>query len=75
MFKLNGREVFHLWGKVKIFINEKSKDMKQVFISLLKYASPEVGALEEIRETQERVLCLLEYHEADIHSRREKTRV
>lgn len=35
MFKLNGREVFHLWGKVKIFLNEKSNDMKQVFKSLL----------------------------------------
>ena len=35
MFKLNGREVFHLWGKMEIFTNEKSNDMKQVFISLL----------------------------------------
>ena len=52
MFKLNDREVFCFLGKVKNFLNEKSNNMKQMFIPLLQYASPTVEAMEEIEEIQ-----------------------
>lgn len=58
MFTFNGREVFHLLEKVKIFLNEKPKDVKQILILLLvlPYANPIMGAMEENKEIEETVV-------------------
>lgn len=57
MFTFGEREVFHLLEKVKNFLNEKPKDVKQILILLLvlPYAKPAMGAVEENKESEETV--------------------
>lgn len=45
---------------MKIFLNEKSNDRKQVLFLLFLYASPVVGAMEANKEIEEMMLCFYE---------------
>lgn len=58
MFTFSEREAFHLLEKVKIFLDEKQNDVKQILMLLLvlPYANPIMGATEENKEVEETVV-------------------